>query len=94
MRYKLLEDIINSYERDQLSFSFPEVSLIRKNKYIYKLDNGFLLDFDYSSSDIRVKAYKAFLTEGELEVGVHELELEFDNKLREKQQKEKSESTS
>jgi len=55
-----------------------------KNKFIFKTDNGYMLDFHYESSDCKIKTKRVFSTEGELETAVQELELEWDNLLREK----------
>ena len=89
------EDIFNPlselYRQLPLPMVFPRVDFIRKNKYIYKLGNGYLLDFNYRSGETSLQCKRVYLSEGELEIGIHELEIEFDNLLKEKQAKENCE---
>lgn len=59
-------------------------SVSRETVNIYKVDNGFLLSFSKQKGDIEVLFRKVYLTEGELQVGLEEGRLQFDNLIREK----------
>lgn len=88
------EDFFNPFSElyRQLPMVFPKLNFIRKNSYIYKLDNGFLLDFHYQAGEVMLKTRRVYATEGELELGIQELEIEFDNLLKEKANATKDES--
>lgn len=101
MRGKTLADVIGDYEdifnpfselyrQLPLSLVFPKFDFIQKNKYIYRLDNGYLLDFNYRAGEIILRSRRVYSTEGELELGVQQLEMEFDNLLKEKAKQDQS----
>lgn len=90
MQLPTLKDVIGDYEdifNPIASFIPPvdlQLPLVQKNKQIIHADNGFILRFHYKAGTTEINTTRIYATEDELEVGAQELELEFDNLLREK----------